>query len=181
MSVAAVLLAAGLSRRFGDEDKLQMLLDGMPLGLHAARTLSALPLDHRIVVTRQNSLDWPDFTRVINYQPEIGMGHSLALGVRSACQMGADAVLVALADMPFVPLEHFAALLARHRGAASVIASSSGTQRMPPALFGRDWFERLESLTGDAGARTLLTDADTVAAKGAELVDIDSAGDLTGR
>ena len=51
MSVAAILLAAGRSRRFGAADKLAVDLDGLPLGLHAARTLADVPLAARILVT----------------------------------------------------------------------------------------------------------------------------------
>lgn len=178
MTVAAVLLAAGLSRRFGSDDKLSMPLNGTPLALHAAGALAALPVEHRIVVTGRQTIDWPSFTIVTNDQPESGMARSLAFGVRAARALGADAVLVALADMPFVSPDHFAKLLAAGRGADSIVASSDGARRMPPALFGGAWFPTLERLTGDAGARMLLHQADEIVATPAELMDIDDPLDL---
>ena len=178
MSVAAVLLAAGLSRRFGTDDKLATPLDGVPLGLHAARTLAGLPLDHRIVVTRQSSLDWPGFTPLINDRPERGMGHSLALGVRTARMLGVSVVLVALADMPFVSSRHFASLLSCYRDPDSLACSGDGTRRMPPALFGSRWFDALEDLSGDAGARALLGKAQLLIADAHELADIDDSADF---
>jgi len=178
MSVAAVLLAAGLSRRFGTDDKLAMQLDGVPLGLHAARTLAGLPLDHRIVVTGPSPLDWPGFTPVTNDRPEQGMGHSLALGVRPARALGVSAVLVALADMPFVSSCHFALLLSCYRDPDSIACSSDGKRRMPPALFGSRWFDALADLSGDTGARALLGKAQPVIAGADELADVDDRADF---
>lgn len=179
MSVAAVLLAAGLSRRFGDQDKLRVLLNGIPLGLHAARTLASLQIDHRIVVTGPAAMDWQDFTPVINEQQEAGIGRSLALGVRSARERGAGAVLVALADMPFVSRRHFVALLGAYAGPDSIVATRHAARRMPPAVFGSAWFADLANLDGDVGAKHLLADARTLETDPAELIDIDSSADLT--
>jgi molybdenum cofactor cytidylyltransferase len=178
MTIAAVLLAAGRSTRFGAADKLQASLGGIPLALHAARTLAKLPFAARFVVTAGATLDWPDFLPIVNDRPEAGMARSLALGVAAARAAGAEAVLVALADMPFVPVAHFARLTALHRGPPSLAASSDGETRLPPALFGADWFAVLEALSGDKGARALLDRAEPVVAPADWLVDIDSVADL---
>jgi molybdenum cofactor cytidylyltransferase len=178
MTVAAVLLAGGLSRRFGKQDKLAMPLGGVALGLHAARTLSELPLDYRIVVTGQSSLDWAGFTIVTNDLPDQGMSHSLGLGVRTARELGASAVLVALADMPFVPPGHFISLLACCQGTGGIVCSGDGTRRQPPAIFGSDWFPALENLSGDNGARAMLDEARVLIAHPDELIDVDDSADL---
>ncbi len=52
-------------------------------------------------------------------------------------------------------------------------ASTDATAVMPPALFGSKWFEKLEGLSGDVGARSLLRHAKTVRASPDELLDID--------
>lgn len=86
MSVAAVLLAAGRSTRFGREDKLAAPLSGVPLALHAARRLAVLPVAARIVVAGPAPLDYggEGFVTVHNARPEAGLGHSIALGVETA-------------------------------------------------------------------------------------------------
>lgn len=176
--IAAVLLAAGLSSRFGQADKLLAPLDGLALAQHAAGALTQLPLHARLVVTRDVGMDWPGFGIVANDRPEAGLSRSLALGVTAARALDAEAVLVALADMPFVPAAHFVALIGRFSGPASLVASMAGADPMPPALFGSDWFGELESLRGDRGARALLRNADLVRAPAQWLVDIDRPEDL---
>lgn len=178
MKIMGVLLAAGLSTRFGPADKLQTPLRGLPLGLHAARALRSLPLAQGFVVASSKGLVWPEFSVVENDRPEDGISRSIALGVAAARRAGADAVLIALADMPFVPSAHFHRLLAFYRGSASLAASGDGFRRSPPALFGADWLTALEQLTGDEGARTLLASAEVVITDPAHLRDIDRPEDL---
>ncbi len=178
MMIAAILLAAGRSRRFGARDKLSVPLDGRPLGLHAASALADLPFLTRIVVTGTASLTWPDFEVVPNDDPDAGMAHSIALGVTAAHHQGAEAVLIALADMPFVSREHFERLIAAYRGPESIAASSDGIKALPPALFGADWFEKLQQLAGDQGARALLDGAERIRAAANQLIDIDCPDDL---
>lgn len=178
MKIAAVLLAAGRSERFADGDKLAAPLGDLPLGLHAARTLSALPLAMHIVVTGPSGMAWPDFTVVPNDRRHAGMARSIALGVKAARRTDIDAVLIALADMPFVSVEHLERLIAFHRGPETLVASSDGIVRMPPALFGAAWFDALETLSGDRGARAMLEQAEIVLADPAELHDIDRLVDI---
>lgn len=178
MKIAAVLLAAGRSLRFGEADKLAAPLGDQPLGLHAARTLATLPLMTRLVVTGSSRPDWPGFQIVRNEDRQAGMAHSIVLGVRTAEQLGADGVLIALADMPFVSQDHFRRLIDACRGPDTLVASSNGGRRMAPALFGARWFGALKSLTGDQGARLLLDRAETIPADPAEMLDVDNVADL---
>ncbi len=177
--IAALLLASGRSSRFGAADKLTMPLGDHPVGHHAAQTLASLPFDWRLVVTIGSTMFWPGFEPIINDQPDAGMSHSVGLGVSACRERGAEAVLIALADMPLVSREQFAGLLGRYSGPESLIASSDEGHRMVPALFGSGWFPALEQLRGDRGARELLDKATTVlAASPDELVDIDTPDDL---
>lgn len=178
--VVALILAAGLSRRFGARDKLAEPIDGLPLGLHAARTLGALPFAAKIAVTREGGPDFASlgFTEIINRHPDAGQSASLRMGVERARRFDPRAVLVALGDMPYVPLSHFEMLIARFSEAAPVVGSSDGRHVSPPAMFGRALFDDLEALTGDRGARSLLRDALLVPASPDALRDIDTPADL---
>jgi molybdenum cofactor cytidylyltransferase len=176
---ALVLLAAGLGRRFGG-DKLLADLHGRPVGLHAAETLAALPFATRIAVTGAGGPDYAAYGYhvVRNPAPDQGQAGSLRLGVRAARAAGALAVLVALADMPCVTAGHLRRLLDAGGCDAALVASTDGARRTPPALFGRAWFDRLEGLEGDQGARTLLADAVAVTAHARDLVDVDTPAAL---
>lgn len=178
MTIAAVLLAAGRSTRFGTADKLAASLGDRPLARHAADMLATLPLAARFVVCGAEPPAWPGFEAIVNARPEAGLAHSIAIGIAAARRSGVAAVMVALADMPFVTARHMTRLLDRHDGPRTLVASSDGVHRMPPALFGAGWFDALERLSGDRGARSLLDEAETVVASPEELLDIDTAEDL---
>src|SRR3546814_12503736 len=83
--------------------------------------------------------------------------------------------------MPFVPLVHFPPLLAQYKGTGTLVASGVDGSRMPPALFGAEWFEMLQQLNGDQGARSLISSATLVVDRPEDLVDIDSPADLERR
>lgn len=180
--LAVAVLAAGQSRRFGEQDKLRAIFRGKPVGLHVTDTLSRIAADMRVVVT--SSLDhvckqgWETagFSVVKNPSADEGMGTSVAVAARLARRAGADALLIALADMPLVTREHYLALIENGQkgGAQAVFASSNGQVNMPPALFGCDHFDALCELSGDQGARALLRDAQAIDCPPEWLVDIDT-------
>lgn len=179
--VAVVLLAAGLSRRFGESDKLASPVAGLALGRHAARMLGGFPFAARIAVTGEVAPDYEadGFVRIVNDAAASGQGSSIRLGIAEARRHDIDAILIALADMPLVPKDHVAALLALHSGSASIVASKTDHPG-PPALFGRDWFDTLASLEGDRGAAALLARAVLVPCSGRALLDVDTPADLAG-
>lgn len=181
--VAVLLLAAGQSERFGS-DKLLAPLGGIPVAVHAARRLAALPTERRIAVCREAGLLAGElaalgFDIVINPEPARGLSSSLALGIERAEAVGANAVLVALGDMPFVSADHFAALLAAFDPVtAPIVASDKAGVAMPPALFDKAFFQDLRDGEGDRGARALIRTAARVAANPSELADIDRPEDI---
>jgi molybdenum cofactor cytidylyltransferase len=178
--VVAVVLAAGRAERFGS-DKLLHPLDGKPLAEHVAATLSALPLIARIAIcpagngARRDLFLRHGFDIVDNPHPEQGMGTSLALGAQRAITLDADAMLVCLADMPYVTREHLLALL---KVDAPAVATESNGTRSPPAVFARALLPELATLTGDHGARALLKTAATVSAAPALVRDFDTPADF---
>jgi molybdenum cofactor cytidylyltransferase len=185
--VAAILLAAGQSLRFGTADKLFAPIDGEPLLVHAARRLVELKPARLIAVCGDAQgaaailLTPLGFEIVVNPNPERGLSSSLACGIEKARDGAAEAALICLADMPFVTLRHLEALLARFDPAhAPIVASGRGGIAMPPALFARSLFDQLAQAEGDRGGRTLLRSASLVEAPASELVDIDLPKDLPG-
>ncbi|QQR39291.1 nucleotidyltransferase family protein [Devosia rhizoryzae] len=182
---AVVVLAAGLSRRFGADDKLLADLDGRPLAQHCAETLSRLAFAHHIAVCQDSTpittlFAESGFTVVINPDSAQGQASSLAVGVAEAASHGASFVLICLADMPFITAEHLLRLLDALDQSPSGIAASAHPDLAPtpPAIFAAQHFPELTALTGDQGARDLLRKAQIVIAGEGELADFDTPADF---
>ena len=176
---ALILLAAGRSRRF-DGDKLAEPFLDKPLAYHVVTALENIPFLTRIAVVSGTSLDFGALGYRVeeNSDPSLGQARSLCHGVMIAREAGAEAVLVALADMPRVTATHVYRMFDAADGAGTIVASSDGVQPRPPALFGGDLFDDLLDLKGDEGARRLIQRGHHVVTSPAELVDVDTRADL---
>jgi molybdenum cofactor cytidylyltransferase len=181
--VAGLLLAAGQGARFGG-GKLDADCAGQPLGLHAAKALAAAATGGLFAVTSGKQTPFSDalaglgYVLIANDAPERGLAHSIATGAVAVAESGADAVLITLADMPHITVAHLAALNAEYARDSRVIGTSHGNIRTPPAIFPRASFAELSALTGDAGARHLLSTADHLAVPPDTLEDVDTQQDL---
>lgn len=178
---ALVLLAAGLSRRFGEGgSKLDSDLWGRPVGLQAPAALAGFPFLDRVAVVRRAALDYAahGFRVVRNDDPEGDLASSIRFGIGLAIGRRPEAALIVLADMPLVTAAHVDRLLQAANESDAVVASQDGLRPSPPALFGRDRFDALLSLRGDRGARDLLAAATLVPAAPDELVDVDTPEDM---
>ena len=176
-----LLLAAGKSERFGDiGSKLTAEFLGKPLGLHVAVALEDLPFLARLAVVSNEALDYGAhrFETLRNEAPARDMASSVRLGIARAQELGADAVVIALADMPRVTAAHIHRLFDASENGETVIASSDGVSPKPPALFGRDRFAFLLGLTGDSGAREMVAAGRHVVTAPAELIDVDTPEEL---
>ena len=177
--LAVAILAAGRSARFGAEDKLAAPFRGKPLGLHTSEALTGLEFGHRWVIVR--TADHPcvpgwasaGFEPVVNPDAAGGMASSLRCAAERALEIGAEGLLVCLADMPLVSSAHFAALVQAWAGRGGLVASQDGALVSPPAIFSREQFGALSSLTGDQGAKPLLKTAFRVTGPRGALVDVD--------
>lgn len=179
------MLAAGQSRRFGDQDKLAALLGAKMLGLHAAGTGAGMPFSQKLVIgspVHPCAAQWSDlgYRVITNENAAQGQATSVRLAAAHAIDTGATALCIMLADMPFVTRDHIGKLIEafEQSGRTSPIASSRSGQTMPPAIFPSATLKRLMELEGDAGARRMLTDAHLVAGDDQMLMDIDTEEDL---
>ena len=176
-----VLLAAGRSQRMGDlGSKLDEPFLGRALGLHVAVALEDMPFKERVAVIGRARCDYAahGYVTVRNDDPELGLGRSVALGVERARALGAEAVVIALADMPRVTATHVWQLLEAADGPDAIVASSDGRSPKPPAVFGRARFDTLLALEGDAGARDMVRAGKHVVTTPAELIDVDTPEEL---
>ncbi len=171
-TVSALLLAAGASSRMGGRDKLLEEVEGEPVLRRMARALADSAAAEVVVVlrpedrARREALRGLAVRTVDNPSAAEGMASSIRAGL-AAARPDADAVVVALADMPEIGARHVDALIAAYDPEAGrAICRAADEQGRPghPVLFGRRFFENLGRLTGDEGARELLrAHADLVA------------------
>lgn len=184
--IAAVLLAAGESTRFGEEDKLVAPHRGRPLFTHAMETVASLPFAHLLAVVRplalapeiHRRLERRGFSLIVNDQPEEGLAGSIVRAVEQAAALKCRGVLLCLADMPAVPTGHLMRVCMTAVDIRSVVASTDGFIPSPPAFIGRAHFDELLALRGDQGARALLSRAELIETEGALLRDVDLPEDL---
>ncbi len=147
---SAVVLAAGTSRRFGQDDKLQADFEGKPVLSHVLDGLATLELGEVLLVARA---PLPGVNHIINPRPEAGMGHSLAMGV--AALKACDAAFIVLGDMPLIMPDLCREMAAALPGYDIVVPVHNG-QNGHPVLFSSACFDDLRRLSGDHGARDLL-------------------------
>lgn len=159
--IAAVVLAAGLSRRMG-QAKLLMPVGGKALIRHAVETVLASGVDSVWVVTGPDvepiaaALAGLDVQLVVNAAPEEGQAGSLRAGI-AALPASVDAVLIALGDQPALAPSIIPALLAARRTSAKlIVAPRYRDGQGNPVLFKREIFPELLRLTGDQGARPII-------------------------
>lgn len=178
-----VLLAAGLSRRYGAVGKLIADFRGKPLAQHAAETIGALPFARRIAVCRTGDDDLAGLLQGLSFEvvrnPDTarGMGSSLALGVEAAGEP--EALVVCLADMPLIEAGHVRELVERVTpGGIVASVASLGGPPTPPAVFSREYLPELLQIEGDKGARHLLQIAERVVAPEGSLADFDTPEDF---
>ena len=173
--VAAVLLAAGASRRMEGENKLLVSFRGRPLVSAPAEALRAGGAGPIVVVTGRDAdavrgaLAATGARFVHNERAHAGMGASIACGIaalvalcdREAEFADAGGVLVCLGDLPLLEAASVTALIERFAAlggpAEAIVAPVHAGERGHPVLFGRAHWPALAALADDRGARALIS------------------------
>lgn len=162
-AVAAVVLAAGQSRRMGGPNKLLATLDGKPLVRRAAEAALASRASSVTVVTGhqaesvRRAVAELDVQLVHNPEFEQGLSASLRTGI-VALPSNVDGAVVCLADMPGVTSGTIDRLIEAFRpeeGARIVVPTADG-KRGNPVLWSKAYFDALRNIAGDVGARHLI-------------------------
>jgi CTP:molybdopterin cytidylyltransferase MocA len=153
-----VLLAAGSGTRFaGAQHKLLAHIDGQTILSRSLTALTSSQLDGFIVVS--GALDISDHIgdveEVHNPDWKSGQRSSVITAMNFARSHGYDAIVVGLADQPFLTSEAWNNVASSTSPIA--IATYNGTRGNPVRLHSSVWdtFEDLEA-DPDAGARSLI-------------------------
>jgi molybdenum cofactor cytidylyltransferase len=163
VKLAAALLAAGASSRFG-QPKALLRFRGTSLVRHLAGELAAVADPVFVVVPPAanafaRALAGSGAQLIVNPWAARGLGSSLAAAARAASRRApaADGLLVALVDQPLVDRELLGRLARAASAGAGWSASDYGDGAIgPPAVLPRAAFAELERLDGERGARALL-------------------------
>ena len=158
LTTVAVVLAAGAGSRFsGPTHKLLAELDGIAIAHRAIDTARRAGIGPVVVVTGAiDPFDGdppPDVVVVHHPGWADGQATSLQAGLRAARRLGATAVVVGLADQPFITDDAWRAVAASTSPIA--VATYSGQRRNPVRLSDEVW--PLLPTTGDQGARSLFS------------------------
>jgi molybdenum cofactor cytidylyltransferase len=160
--VAALVLAAGSSRRMGGANKLLQPVGGIPMLRRVVNAALASRCTSVLVVTgagadaAQACLEGLDVQFVNNPEHETGMASSLRCGL-ATLPADADAVVVLLADMPWIDGSRIDRLLvAFDPRQPKIIAPVRDGRRGNPILWPREFFAEMMAVSGDVGAREVL-------------------------
>lgn len=171
--IAAIILAAGSSRRFGSNKLLHPVTRQgvtLPLAVHSLlpwllnfeRTtvvvkrgsetfcsMISTALDSALGASRSAAIHWE-----ICDCAELGMAASLACGVHA--NRKAAGWLIGLADMPALPSAAIVAVRHSLATGANLAATSCAGKRGHPVGLASRYYEDLLALQGDTGARSLV-------------------------
>jgi len=155
-----LLLAAGRARRFGADKRKILLYKNEMLIEASVRLYRQMKLSVVVCLSTRgedDALEWRLTHSGVSclrcVHADQGMAHTLKEGVQRCAQF--PGLFIALADMPLITSTTIAALEARCAGDLIVFPTYLG-QRGHPVLFGSAFFEELETLQGDGGARAVL-------------------------
>jgi molybdenum cofactor cytidylyltransferase len=180
--IAAIVLAAGQSRRMGSENKLLAELGGKPMVRHVAEAVAAskaasmtVVLGHEADTVRAALADLkPSYA----YNPDYaeGLSTSMKTGL-AAVGEEVDGVVICLGDMPMVSTAIIDKMIAAFdpvEGRAIVVPTRRG-KRGNPVLFAKRFFEEMARVSGDVGARHLIGNHEDLAVE----IEVDDESVLT--
>lgn len=187
--VAAVILAAGGSSRFGQPKQL-LSFRGETLVRRAVRVATDSGCAPVIVVVGESGpairVELRETPAVIIENPEWkrGLGTSVRRGTQFVIESApaVHALVLLVCDQPLVESSTIAALVAEHeRSGKPIVASSYADTLGVPALFDRSCFGALLALPDDSGAKSLIAARpDDVASVPFEAgaIDVDTPADF---
>ncbi len=158
---AAIILAAGQSRRMGKANKMTVEIEGKPMVRHVAEAALASSVSDVFVVTGhepedvKSALDGLDITYLHNDRFAEGLSRSLTAGIKGL-PGDVDRALILLGDMPYVTASMINELLDAGDSGSDIVMSTFEGKRGNPVLWPRRFFEELTRIEGDTGARHVI-------------------------
>lgn len=162
LKIVTIVLAAGRSVRMGEANKLLMSWNGIPLIERTLDNVVAAKPDEVLVVTGhqseqlENAVARFDVRVVHNENYASGLASSLKAGI-AALGRSVEGALVVLGDMPLVEPGLIRRLVDSFEKTSDICLPVFEGNQGNPVLWGRDYFKEIQMLTGDRGAKELLS------------------------
>ncbi|HXW36335.1 MAG TPA: nucleotidyltransferase family protein [Nitrososphaerales archaeon] len=181
--VEGIVLAAGLSRRMGAV-KMGLTIVRKTLLEWALEPYLRSELKRVILVLPEDFSFFEQDDRlsvVRNPRPQDGLSSSLKLGL-AECLSGA--AVIGLGDQPMVRPETIDSMVSAHQGlGAKIVVPVFSGKRGNPVLFDRALFPQILAVSGDVGAKQVITANEGLVLEldvqdDGILVDVDTPGDL---
>ena len=163
--IACVILASGLSRRFGSPDKLFADLCGKPVLTHVLDTAKSVGFGAIFCVAKNTGSD--EINWMENKNPEQGQGHALRLGLQAAQEKGWQSCAVMLGDMPLVTAVYLKNMIDKFDLNQNLISVSLSV-RMPPAIFNQAGMDLILSQNVAVTARNIFDELNP------QMIDLDA-------
>jgi molybdenum cofactor cytidylyltransferase len=166
MKIVGIYLAAGNSSRMGC-NKLALPVGTMTVGSLALEIALKSSLDKVYIITKvEDDVDWLPAEMKLDTRCTFikcptaheGQSESLRCGIQQAQTDRADAVIVMLADQPFITVQLLEEMISctKNNPACRFVATTYEQTIMPPVLFSSSMYTELLDLQGDKGARAIL-------------------------
>jgi len=159
-SIGGIILAAGMSKRFG-KNKLIAKVNSKMVLQHVIDACEKSKLDRIYIVVGHEAekilsemrTERCEFVKNEDYQ--MGMSTSLICGLRKAERL--DAVMFILGDQPFVTHEVIDTLIEKYKqSCAQICVPYCKGIRRNPVIFSKPMFDKLYMVKGDKGARDVI-------------------------
>ena len=159
--ISSILLAAGLSKRMGGENKLTKKIQGIPLIKHSVENILASSINELIIVLGyqkeiiEKLIDKHEKVKFIfNKDFESGMASSIKVGINHLSD-NSESFFICLADMPMVSSNIYDFLI-KSKNQKDILVPTYKGQQGNPILFNKSMKEKIMSIDGDVGAKKIL-------------------------
>jgi len=159
--ISAILLAAGASKRFGSPKLLLPLGNSTILEQSVDNLLNSKVTEITVVIgyhahEARRIIASKPVKIVVNRLYRQGMSTSLRAGL-GMVNSHAAAVMIALADLPFIPTATVNTLIEAFKYSnRGIIVPVHNSRRGHPVIFSIKYKEELSQLTGDMGGREII-------------------------
>ncbi|OSY86922.1 hypothetical protein WH52_14150 [Tenacibaculum holothuriorum] len=181
-NTAIIILAAGSASRMGAIKQLLPYKNTTLLGWAIKNALETKTNEVFCVLganaeTIKREIDSLSIETILNTKYKNGLSSSIATGINHIIDKSFDAILIMLADQPYVNTTYLNTLLKTSKeNPHNIIVSNYGKNIGVPAIFPKSYFQDLTDLKGDKGAKLFLEKhlSEVIKIKTINLIDIDT-------
>ena len=166
MKIVAILLAAGLSRRMGVENKLLLKFGQTSMVASVVDQLVASPVSEVIVVVGheavklQDAIAGREISVILNDQYHTGMTSSIQAGV-AKLPKDTDAFMICLSDMPMIRTHHYTELINAYLNQPStdhfILRPKVGSTYGHPVIFHNTYIESVLQCIDSDGCSSVIS------------------------